>query len=100
MTAAVSTRAFRTETLQHLAGIIERMETLGKDAEDAAARINTALRRTKLPADHRLTQAIGDVIDVVTERSRLAHEAHRLMSRLQRELSSPSLTTASHKTRR
>ena len=72
-------------SIRELASIIERMDALGKDAEDAAARIHKALHATPLPTNHMLSEAIGDVIAVVTERSRLAHQAHRLVIELRRE---------------
>ena len=68
-------------SLERLAQLIERMDNLGVAAEDAAARVTEALAQTLSTADNRteLTTAIGDVIDIVTERSHLAHEAHRLI---------------------
>jgi hypothetical protein len=75
-------------SLARLQGLIDQMDALGRDAEDAAARltqvlggrINVALH----PEQQQLLTAIGDVIEIVTERSRLAHEAHRLISELRR----------------
>jgi hypothetical protein len=57
------------------------MEDLGRAAEDAQARVTAALPECRGEAP-KLADAIGDVIEVVTERSRLAHEAHRLMRQL------------------
>jgi hypothetical protein len=69
--------------LAELEQVIERMDSLGAAAEDAAARITQALSETVITTTgaHReqLLTAIGDVIDIVSERSRLAHRAHRLI---------------------
>jgi hypothetical protein len=71
------------ESLARLERLIEQMESLGVAAEDAAARITNALGGsvTAAPNSERrdLVSAIGDVIEIVTERSKLAHEAHRLI---------------------
>ena len=69
-------------SLEALERLIDRMNQLGADAEDAAARVTKALGGTLAAADgpqQDLVTAMGDVIDIVTERSRLAHEAHRLI---------------------
>ena len=65
------------------------MDALGKDAEDAAARITELLSATLdalSAAEHRekLLTALSDVIEIVTERSRLAHAAHRLIIEIRR----------------
>ena len=64
------------------------MEALGRDAEDAAARVtellSTSLDATMAEQREKLLMAIGDVIEIVTERSRLAHNAHRLISDIRR----------------
>jgi hypothetical protein len=63
------------------------MEALGKDAEDAAARVTELLSTridTAVAERENLLMAIGDVIEIVTERSRLAHNAHRLISEIRR----------------
>ena len=66
--------------------LIERMDDLGAAAEDAAARITSALGGNLAAAatgkQAELVRAIGDVIDIVTERSRLAHEAHRVITEI------------------
>jgi hypothetical protein len=66
--------------------LIERMDDLGAAAEDAAARITSALGGSLAAAatgkQAELVRAIGDVIDIVTERSRLAHEAHRVITEI------------------
>jgi hypothetical protein len=78
---AMPDRRQTAASLERLAQLIERMDNLGVAAEDAAARVTEALAQTLSTADNRadLTTAIGDVIDIVTERSHLAHEAHRLI---------------------
>ena len=62
------------------------MDSLGAAAEDAAARITKALGGSLTTAStgsqRELIAAIGDVIEIVTERSRLAHEAHRVISEM------------------
>jgi hypothetical protein len=74
--------------LSTLERLIEQIDSLGRDAEDAAARVTSALGGKLLAwqnADQRqLLTAIGDVIEIVTRRSQLAHEAHRLISDLRR----------------
>ena len=76
------------EALARLEQLIDRMETLGEDAEDAAERITASLSRNLAPGQEidqqRLVAAIGDVIDINTERSTLAHEAHRVLTDLRR----------------
>ena len=76
-------------TVADLEQLIKRMEQLGGNAEDAAARVNDALARSlpRIAAEdgRALVSAIGDVIDIVTERSLLAHEAHRLIRDLRRD---------------
>ena len=73
-------------SLARLQMLIERMDDLGGAAEDAAARITSALGASLAAAapgkEAELVRAIGDVIDIVTERSRLAHEAHRLITEI------------------
>ncbi len=72
------------DALATLQRLIEEMEVLGREAEDAAARVTQALggklRASSNPEQQQLLAAIGDVIDVVSERSRLAHQAYRLIS--------------------
>ena len=74
------------DRLGRLEEIIARMDALGADAEDAAARITNAVRDNLAPTQHsqhqQLLTAIGDVIEIVTERSKLSHEAHRLITQL------------------
>jgi hypothetical protein len=75
-------------TLAHLECLIERMNDLGAKAEDAAARMAHALGGSLDPTlntgQHELVSAIGDVIEIVTERSKLAHEAYRLIGEFRR----------------
>ena len=70
-------------SLEQLERLIERMDALGAAAEDAAARITKGIAAgtigTVTAESNDLLAAIGDVIEIVTERSRLAHEAHRLI---------------------
>ncbi len=77
------------EALSALEQLIERMDALGEDAEDAAERVTHALGGTLAQSQNanqqQLVAAIGDVIEIVTERSRLAHEAHRMISALRRQ---------------
>ncbi len=56
--------------IEELQNLIIAMEEKGMEAENAAARLNSAL---------------GDILSVAAERSRLAHEAHKLLTRLQQE---------------
>lgn len=56
--------------LAELERLITEMEEKGAQAEDAAARLNSAL---------------ADILWVATERSRLAHEAHKLLKRMRSE---------------
>ena len=74
--------------LVQLERLIERMNDLGAQAEDAAARVARAvggsLDATLNAGQHELVSAIGDVIEIVTERSKLAHEAHRLITEFRR----------------
>jgi hypothetical protein len=76
------------EALSALEQLIERMETLGRDAEDAAGRITVALGGNLAAGpntDHQqLVAAVCDVIDINTERSKLAHEAYRVITDLRR----------------
>lgn len=76
------------EALSVLEQLIGRMNTLGVDAEDAVERVTEVLRGTFPEGQntdrHQLVAAIGDVIEIVTERTRLAHQAHRIISDLQR----------------
>ena len=76
------------EALSTLERLIRRMDTLGKDAEDAAERITASLSGNFAPGQEsdkqRLIAAVGDVIDINTERSNLAHEAHRVITDLRR----------------
>ena len=80
----------RRQTADYLARLerlIERMNELGAEAEDAAARIAQALGGLDArfnTQQHELVSAIGDVIEIVTERSNLAHEAHRLITQFRR----------------
>jgi hypothetical protein len=82
--------------LARLAELIERMDALGHDAGDAAARINQAIAILGMtPAHQELAAAIGDLIDIITERSRLAHDLHRLITEIrQRDLPEPRITAA------
>ena len=81
-------RRAAAEALSSLEKLIERMETLGREAEDAARRVTTALNTIPVPkqeaGQQQLTEAIGDVIELVSERSRLAHEAHKVITDLRR----------------
>jgi hypothetical protein len=81
-------RRATAESLESLEKLIERMDVLGREAEDAAARVTELLRETLEPtrAEQRQTLliAISDVIEVVTERSRLTHHAYRLMTDIRR----------------
>ena len=61
--------------------VIERMEDLGRLAEDAQARVTDAIPSCQRAAPE-LVEALGDVIEIVTERTQLAHEARRLVLRL------------------
>jgi len=74
--------------LESLEKLIERMDALGRDAEDAAARVTELLRGTLDPMGveqrQKLLMAIGDVIEVITERSRLTHNAYRLITDIRR----------------
>ena len=76
------------EALSTLEQLIERMGTLGQDAEDAAERITASLSGSLASEQNthqqQLVAAIGDVIDINTERSKLAHEAHRVITDLRR----------------
>ena len=78
----------RADALSVLEQLIDRMETLGRDAEDAADRVTSALGGSFAPGQNRdqqqLVAAIGDVIEIATERSKLAHEAHRVITDLRR----------------
>ena len=67
--------------IAELERVIDRMEELGRQAEDAKARVTDAIPACQTPAPA-LVEAIGDVIEIVTERTRLAHEARRLMIQL------------------
>ena len=82
------------DTLERLELLVGRMEDLGVQAEDAAARLTGALSRlppaTSNPDHQQLVGAIGDVIEIVTERSRLAHEAHRLITELRKGAHPPT----------
>jgi hypothetical protein len=77
------TRRVTTNKLAELARLIERMEQLGSDAEDAAARVSdsigSALGNAPLDKQRALLDALADVIEIVTERSTLAHQAHRVI---------------------
>src|ERR1051325_11285672 len=79
------------EFLESLEKVVERMDVLGREAEDAAARV-TDLLSGELDTSageprQKLLMAIGDVIEIVTERSRLAHHALRLITDIrQREM--------------
>lgn len=78
------------EALSLLDQLIERMETLGRDADGAVGRITTALSGSLASGQSSLQQqqlvdAIGDVIDIVTERTKLAHEARRMITDLRRD---------------
>ena len=64
--------------------IITRMEVLGGHAEDAAARLTDAVGSTGI-ASQKLMVAMGDVIDIASERSTLAHQAHRLIIDMREE---------------
>jgi hypothetical protein len=81
-------RRATANVLAQLEQLIERMDGLGVAAEDAAGRVTAALGGNIAAAaqgdQHALVTAIGDVIEIVTERSRLAHEAHRLISDIRR----------------
>jgi hypothetical protein len=75
------------DSLAHLERLIERMNDLGAKAEDAAARIADALGGVDAAfgtRQHDLVSAIGDVIEIVTERSNLAHQAHRIITEFRR----------------
>ena len=61
--------------------VISRMEELGRQAEDAQARLTDAIPSCQKAAPE-LVDALGDVIEIVTERTQLAHEARRLVLRL------------------
>jgi hypothetical protein len=67
----------RRELLRRLEEKITALEQKGMEAENAAARLN---------------QALGDLLSVAAERSRLAHEAHRLL----REMSDEGERAAGH----
>ena len=54
--------------LKKLDELIEQLEEMGIRAEDAAARLNIAL---------------GDILAVAADRSRIAHDAHKLLRKLQ-----------------
>jgi hypothetical protein len=75
------------DSLESLEKLIERMDALGREAEDAAARV-TELLREKLDATSEQRQtlltALSDVIEIVSERGRLAHKAHRLITEIRR----------------
>lgn len=72
-----------------------------RQAEDTAARMTDALGGN-LPATPntdraKLVSAIGDVIEILRERSRLAHEAHRVIAELRRhESNDGSVLRPSH----
>jgi hypothetical protein len=57
-------------SIAELESLISKLEEKGIQAEDAAARLN---------------QALGDILTVAADRSRLAHEAHNLLKRIQQE---------------
>jgi hypothetical protein len=76
-------------SLDELNAIIDRMEELGQHAEDAAARVSDAVGATGAQAQARLVAAIGDVLEVTTERSRLAHRAHRLIRDMRQDAVAP-----------
>jgi hypothetical protein len=59
------------EILRELLQIIEEMEEKGMEAENAAARLN---------------EALGDMLTVAADRSRLAHRAHKLLKGVERQL--------------
>ena len=57
--------------LRDLLQMIEEMEEKGMEAENAAARLN---------------DAVGDMLAVAADRSRLAHRAHKLLKDVERQL--------------
>ncbi len=67
--------------IAELEEVIGRMEELGRQAEDAQARVTAAIPECQRAAPA-LADAIGDVIEIVTERTKLANAARRLMVRL------------------
>jgi hypothetical protein len=81
-------RRSTADTLEQLERVIEQMDTLGIAAEDAAARITNALSgvvgAVPLGERHELVSAIGDVIEIISERSKLSHRAHRLITEIRR----------------
>jgi hypothetical protein len=81
-------RRAAAEALSTLEALIERMEALGRDAEDAAVRLTTAFKKAPVSAQkadqQQIAEAIGDVIEIVSERSKLAHQAHRVITELRR----------------
>ena len=82
----MSDRRQTAAALVRLEQLIQRMDGLGAAGEDAADRITAALGGSLTAAETgtqaELVRAIGDVIDIVTERSRLAHEAHRVITEI------------------
>lgn len=67
--------------LAELERVIMRMEELGRHAEDAQARVTAAIPECQSAAPL-LVDALGDVIEIVTERTTLAHQARRLVIQL------------------
>lgn len=56
--------------IAELEALVADMEAKGIEAEDAAARLNIAL---------------GDMLTVATDRSRLAHKAHALLRKMKEQ---------------
>jgi hypothetical protein len=72
------------QLLRRLETLILQMDSLGIQGEDAAARVTAAIPHLGGDIKDELVTALGDVIEIITERSRLAHEAHRVMTEIRR----------------
>lgn len=75
-----------SEHLTQLEQIIRRMEVLGESGENAAARVVDGIGHCADRIDGALCAAIGDVLEIMTERSTLAHRAYRLIVEMRRQV--------------
>ena len=77
-------RRTSSEVLDRLDALLQSMHELGVQAHDASGRITDAIRSPETRLHPELMDALSDVIHVVTERTRLADEAHRLLTQMRR----------------
>ena len=77
-------RRGNAQLLRRLEALILQMDSLGIEGEDAAARVTAAIPHLSGDVKDELVTALGDVLEIITERSRLAHEAHRVMTEIRR----------------